>query len=177
VQGIVGPEAFDGGDVLVPDRANRQCAGAHRWPSTCTVQAPHCAMPHPNFVPISPSVSRSAQSRGVSESTSISWACPLTVSRVTNPPQPENLPRLQTGLKSLARGLRRQSGQKVARTGAKPATFAPAPCVALIPQMKAAAARPPPRSYLRLSGLRTSGCCGSSTGTSGRAGPSPWRTH
>src|SRR3954447_21937904 len=30
MQGIVGPETFDGGDVLVPDRANRQCAGAHR---------------------------------------------------------------------------------------------------------------------------------------------------
>ncbi len=39
-------------------------------PLTCTVQAPHCAMPHPNFVPVSPSVSRIAQSKGVSGSTS-----------------------------------------------------------------------------------------------------------
>ena len=39
-------------------------------PSTCTVQAPHAAMPHPNLVPVNPSVSRSTHSSGVSGSTS-----------------------------------------------------------------------------------------------------------
>ena len=36
------------------------------WPSTCTVQAPHWAMPQPYLVPVRPSVSRSTQSSGVS---------------------------------------------------------------------------------------------------------------
>lgn len=34
-------------------------------PSTITVHAPHCAMLQPNFVPLSPSVSRSTHSSGV----------------------------------------------------------------------------------------------------------------
>src|SRR6186713_2182465 len=53
-------------------------------PSRCTVQAPHNAMPHPNFVPVRPSESRSTQSRGVSGSTSTSTALPLTLSLVTS---------------------------------------------------------------------------------------------
>ena len=48
-------------------------------PFTCTVQAPHAEMPHPNFVPVKPSVSRSAHSSGVSGSTSREWARPFTV--------------------------------------------------------------------------------------------------
>ena len=39
-------------------------------PSTCTVQAPHWAMPQPYLVPVRPIVSRRAQSRGVRGSTS-----------------------------------------------------------------------------------------------------------
>ena len=39
-------------------------------PSTCTVQAPHSAMPQPNFVPVMPSTSRSTHRSGVSPSTS-----------------------------------------------------------------------------------------------------------
>ena len=54
------------------------------WPSRCTVQAPHRAMPQPNFVPVSPSVSRRTQSSGVSGSTSTSTALPLTLSLVTS---------------------------------------------------------------------------------------------
>src|SRR5262245_40805901 len=50
-------------------------------PSTCTVQAPHWAMPQPYLVPMRPSTSRSTQSSGVSESTSMSWVVPLTVRR------------------------------------------------------------------------------------------------
>ena len=38
-------------------------------PSTWTVQAPHCAMPQPYFVPVSPTTSRSAQSSGMSSGT------------------------------------------------------------------------------------------------------------
>ena len=40
-------------------------------PLMCTVQAPHWAMPQPNFVPVRPTASRKAQSSGVSGSRSI----------------------------------------------------------------------------------------------------------
>src|SRR5215470_9609016 len=46
-------------------------------PSSCTVQAPQSATPHPNFVPVMPSTSRNTQSSGVSPSTSTLWALPL----------------------------------------------------------------------------------------------------
>ena len=39
-------------------------------PSMCTVQAPHSAIPQPNFVPVMPSTSRKTQSSGKSPSTS-----------------------------------------------------------------------------------------------------------
>ena len=86
VQRVIRPEAFDGGDLLVADRADRQRTGAHRRAvhmhragaalrdaaaELCPHQAEHIPQ-HPK--------------RGMSESTSISWACPLTVSRVTFPP-------------------------------------------------------------------------------------------
>src|SRR5215471_8975431 len=48
-------------------------------PSTWTVQAPHCAMPQPYFVPVSPIFSRITQRRGVSGSTSTLNALPLIV--------------------------------------------------------------------------------------------------
>src|SRR5688572_1623862 len=43
-------------------------------PSTCTVHEPHMALPHPYFVPVIPSVSRSTQRIGVSPATSTSCA-------------------------------------------------------------------------------------------------------
>ena len=46
-------------------------------PSICTVQAPHSAMPQPNFVPVMPSTSRNTQSSGVSPSTSMLCGVPL----------------------------------------------------------------------------------------------------
>src|SRR4051812_45367682 len=49
-------------------------------PSTCTVQAPHWAMPQPYFVPVSPSCSRSTQSSGVASSTLTSTVRPFTLS-------------------------------------------------------------------------------------------------
>src|ERR1700733_10745150 len=48
-------------------------------PSTWTVQAPHCAMPHPYLVPVKPAFSRIAHSSGVSGSTSSSNDLPLIV--------------------------------------------------------------------------------------------------
>src|SRR5262245_40905074 len=50
-------------------------------PSTWTVQAPHCTMPQPYLVPVSPIVSRNTHSSGVLGSTSTSWAAPLIVRR------------------------------------------------------------------------------------------------
>ena len=47
-------------------------------PSMWTVQAPHWAMPQPNFVPFSFSLSRSTQSSGMSGLTSSSMRLPLT---------------------------------------------------------------------------------------------------
>jgi hypothetical protein len=44
------------------------------------VQAPHCAMPQPNFVPVNPSDSRSTHSSGVVESASTTCGVPFTVS-------------------------------------------------------------------------------------------------
>src|SRR2546429_7373650 len=51
-------------------------------PSRWTVQAPHCAMPQPNLVPVSPSVSRSTQRSGVSGVTSTVSRLPLTVKEI-----------------------------------------------------------------------------------------------
>src|SRR6516225_4856667 len=48
-------------------------------PSTCTVQAPHWAMPQPYFVPVMPSTSRNTHSSGVSPPTSTSCLVPLTL--------------------------------------------------------------------------------------------------
>src|SRR5689334_1123316 len=48
-------------------------------PSTCTVQAPHSAMPQPNLVPVMPSTSRNTQSSGVSLSTSTRCVVPFTL--------------------------------------------------------------------------------------------------
>jgi hypothetical protein len=49
------------------------------FPSRWTVQAPHKALPHPNFVPVIPSTSRSTHNSGVSLSTSTLWLTPLTL--------------------------------------------------------------------------------------------------
>src|SRR5467141_117712 len=54
-------------------------ASPFRW----TVQAPHCAMPQPYLVPVSESVSRSTQSRGVPGSTSTFIVLPLTFRVIT----------------------------------------------------------------------------------------------
>src|SRR5262245_44219560 len=48
-------------------------------PLTCTVQAPHCAAPQPNLVPVSPSSSRTTQSSGVSAGCSELASLPFIV--------------------------------------------------------------------------------------------------
>src|SRR6185295_9803042 len=50
-------------------------------PSTCTVQAPHWAMPQPYLVPVSPTCSRIAHNSGVFGSTSTSCVLPLMFKR------------------------------------------------------------------------------------------------
>ena len=52
------------------------------WPSTCTVQAPHSAMPQPYLVPVSVSFSRITHSKGMSAGASTWLRLPLTI-RVT----------------------------------------------------------------------------------------------
>src|ERR1700741_4420104 len=47
-------------------------------PLMCTVQAPHCAIPQPNFVPVKPRTSRKTQRSGVSGSMLICRDAPLT---------------------------------------------------------------------------------------------------
>src|SRR5206468_12343692 len=46
-------------------------------PSTCTVQAPHSAMPQPNLVPVRPITSRSTHKSGMSAGTSTVRTLPL----------------------------------------------------------------------------------------------------
>src|SRR5207248_6728242 len=46
-------------------------------PSRCTVQAPHCATPQPNFVPVIFKCSRMTHNSGVEGSTSTVWLLPL----------------------------------------------------------------------------------------------------
>src|ERR1051326_5267125 len=52
------------------------------FPFSSTVHAPHSAMPHPNFVPVSPRMSRRYQDSGISGSPSNDCATPLTLKRV-----------------------------------------------------------------------------------------------
>src|SRR5262249_36587698 len=49
---------------------------------SCTVQAPHAAMPQPNLVPVRPITSRRAHSRGMSEGTSTWRFLPLIMSSI-----------------------------------------------------------------------------------------------
>src|SRR5260221_13260184 len=48
-------------------------------PSRWTVHAPHCALPQPYLVPVSPITSRSTQSSGIAGSTSTDCFVPLIV--------------------------------------------------------------------------------------------------
>src|ERR1051325_3563490 len=56
------------------------------WPSTCTVHAPHCAMPQPYLVPVRLRFSRTTHSSGTSGATSTCCGVPLTVSEIMASP-------------------------------------------------------------------------------------------
>src|SRR5580765_3370257 len=66
-------------------------------PSTCTVQAPHWAMPQPYLVPVRPRSSRRTQSSGVAGSTSTSRLWPLTLSEMGILRNSERCSRVQRG--------------------------------------------------------------------------------
>src|SRR6059036_3190582 len=53
-------------------------------PSRCTVHAPHSAIPQPNFVPVSPTTSRSTHRIGMSDGTSTVTSRPLIFNVVMN---------------------------------------------------------------------------------------------
>src|SRR5476649_1253681 len=81
-------------------------------PSTCTVQAPHCATPQPYLVPVSPTCSRIAHNKGVLGSTSNVWGFPLMVRRaIVLPPFLGRLP----GAGAVWRGFyaRKQLAQRL----------------------------------------------------------------
>ena len=82
VRRVARGQSFDGNDLL--PTASLTCMAQERvaTPSIWTVQAPHCAMPHPYFVPVSPTFSRMAHSRGVSGSTSTLTSFPLMLRRI-----------------------------------------------------------------------------------------------
>src|SRR5438445_3275979 len=72
-------------------------------PSIWTVQAPHCAMPQPYLVPVSPTFSRIAHNSGVSGSTSTSIVLPLMVRLATvllpvSPLDPPHMSALRSGV-------------------------------------------------------------------------------
>ena len=74
---ITAPAAADTGSTQVRIGA----------PLKCTVHAPHCAMPQPNFVPFRPMTSRNTHSSGMSGWTSTVRDWPLTV-KLTLMPEP-----------------------------------------------------------------------------------------
>src|SRR5688572_5653394 len=52
-------------------------------PLRCTTQAPHCATPHPYFVPFNFATSRIAHNKGIWGSTSSLYALPLILHEMT----------------------------------------------------------------------------------------------
>src|SRR6266513_3375238 len=63
-------------------------------PFTCTVQAPHSAIPQPYLVPVMPRWSRRTHSRGVSRSASTDMGLPLTFRVIIEELLGKNPPRL-----------------------------------------------------------------------------------
>ena len=89
-------------DAQIKDALTGSTQERTALPSTCTVQAPHCATPHPYFVPVRPTCSRITQSSGVVGSTSILCDCPLMVSATMCPPAH---PPVSISRRQLARGV------------------------------------------------------------------------
>src|SRR2546425_39671 len=61
------------------------------WPSRCTVQEPHIAIPQPYFVPVSLSFSRSTHSNVSSGCTATSICLPLSMKIMRTSPEPATL--------------------------------------------------------------------------------------
>src|SRR5215467_11236941 len=74
-------------------------------PSMCTVQAPHCAMPQPYLVPVRPTCSRIAHSRGVLGLTLTSMELPLIVKRIIACPPRITVLEISAILPRKAHGL------------------------------------------------------------------------
>src|SRR5438034_10085574 len=82
------------------------------WPFTCTVQAPHNAMPQPHLVPVMPRWSRSTHRRGVSASASTDVGLPLTFRVIIEELLRKNPPRLFSALPAdLCRGHARSRSE------------------------------------------------------------------
>src|SRR5271163_1457514 len=88
------------------------------FPSKCTVQAPHNAMPQPNLVPLRPATSRSAHSKGMVGSASSVADLPLRTKVVDMidsaeeglilPPDSSSLPNIRfTDYQSLEHNARK----------------------------------------------------------------------
>jgi hypothetical protein len=75
--GAVGAQALDRDDLMASASARAVVQERTAWPTRWTVQAPQAPMPQPNFVPVKPTMSRMAQSRGICGSASISCGVPL----------------------------------------------------------------------------------------------------
>src|SRR2546430_17079245 len=87
-------------------------------PFTCTVQAPHSAMPQPYLVPVMPRWSRSTHRRGVSRSASTDMGLPLTFRGIIEERLRKNPPQLFSALPAhLCRGQARGGGEPRHRDG------------------------------------------------------------
>ena len=85
----VGRKAFDSRNVLARDPLIAVWQERIASPSRCTVQAPHRAMPHPNFVPVMPSTSRKTHNSGISGDASTVCDLPFKVNlmdAIADPP-------------------------------------------------------------------------------------------
>ena len=80
----IGGEPFDRGDISASHRRNPRGTRASRLAIHMYRARAHSAMPHPNFVPVNPKVSRSTQSSGVSGVTSTDCALPFTVIEIAS---------------------------------------------------------------------------------------------
>src|SRR5207249_4067539 len=99
------------------------------WPSRCTVQEPHIAIPQPYFVPVSLSFSRSTHSNVSSGCAATSICLPLSMKIMRTSPEPATLipppgslvywltamdTKGLTGAATLLRGLAAMGAERVA---------------------------------------------------------------
>src|SRR5207247_5742205 len=107
-------------------------------PSRCTVHAPHCATPQPNFVPVSWSRSRITHRSGVPGSTSTVWDLPLINNVAMTPPA-----RWRKGSYLVAGSLPRNSPVGAGARGARGGAAGPAAGVVGRVRRGQGARRPP----------------------------------